>query len=162
MKTIDKLIICKGFALCRGIMSPYDSYYYTLEETSTDTKFSQLLYLLYGGGIAPDGKEYHNNLLLDVRDYYQKPFAFKSGSAGAMWLCINPIPANKFFDASLIKAGETRTIVGDGKEHVILSAKGDIIANDKTLEMFQYTRVLNGKEAVITVPENSEAIYLTR
>ena len=162
MKSIDKLIVCKGFALCRGIMSAYDSYNYTIEETSTDSKFSQLLYLLYGGGTAPDGKEYHNNLLLDVREYYEKPFAFKSGSAGAMWLCINPIPANKFFDASLIKAGETKTIRGDGKEHIILSAKGYITANDRILEMFQYVRVLNGKEAIINVPENSEAIYLTR
>jgi len=188
MKLMASLVLCKGFALCRGFITPNDTYTYDADETNVDTRFSQIFYMIDGSGIINvDGNqigskigsdiivdpnwqiEYDekvqksaNSMMIDFRDFYGKSYNFVAGEYGAGWLCINPIPSNRFFTPSLIRAGETKTIEGDGKEHIVMCAKGSIIANDKTLTQFNYTRVLNGKTAVIVVPDDSEAIYLTR
>ena len=160
MKLISSLHICKGFAMCRGHITANDQYEYTERETSEDTRFSQIFYLLEGSGIAPDGNFYKDKLLMDMRDYFQKQYKFIAGNNGATWLCINPIPANKFFDAEILNT--PTTIVGDGREHIIICAKGTIFANDKELKQFNYVRVLNEKTANISFSEDSEAIYLKR
>lgn len=188
MKLIASLVLCKGFALCRGFITPNDSYNYDASETNVDTRFSQIFYMIEGGGtlncegkvigsnvngnqyVDPEWRDAYNekvqmssnSMLIDLRDFYGKSYNFVAGEYGAGWLCINPIPSEKFFTPSLIRAGETKTIEGDGKEHIVMCAKGTITANDKSLNQFNYTRVLNGKTANIVVPSDSEAIYLTR
>jgi len=188
MKLIASLVLCKGFALCRGFITPNDTYNYDADETNVDTRFSQIFYMIEGSGtinvdgnqigskkgsdiyVDPNWQEAYeqkvlksdNSMLIDLRDFYGKSYSFVAGEYGAGWLCINPIPSDKFFTPSLIRAGETKTIEGDGKEHVVMCAKGTITANDKSLTQFNYTRVLNGKTATIVVPGDSEAIYLTR
>ena len=77
-------------------------------------------------------------------------------------MCINPIPATKHFDTKILLANSTTALVGDGKEHIIICAKGRITANDKPLNQFNYVRVLNDKAVNIVVPGDSEALYLTR
>jgi hypothetical protein len=188
MKLMASLVLCKGFALCRGFITPNDTYSYDASETNVDTRFSQIFYMIDGGGtlnssgkvigsningsqyVDPDWQSNYNDkvqmtsnsMLVDLRDFYGKSYNFVAGDRGAGWLCINPIPSGSFFSSSLLTAGTTRTIIGDGNEHIVMCAKGTITANDKPLNQFNYTRVLNGKTANIVVPSDSEAIYLTR
>ena len=167
MKLMSTLAVCKGFAQCRGFITPNDSFEYSLNDTTSDAKFSQIFCLLEGGGIMynSDGSEYGRSdttIALDLRDYYGKTYKFVAGDKGAAWLCINPIPADNFFSFELKKSNSNFTITGDGKEHIILCTKGTISINDKELKQFNYSRILNGKTADIVIPSESEALYLTR
>jgi hypothetical protein len=188
MKLMASLVICKGFALCRGFITPGDTYNYDASETNVDTRFSQIFYMIDGGGVMNcDGKVIGSNIngtqyvdpewqaayndkvqmtsssmLVDLRDFYGKSYNFTAGDKGAGWLCINPIPSANFFTPKLLTAGINLSITGDGNEHIIMCAKGTVVVNDKILNQFNYTRVLNGKTASIVVPGDSEAIYMTR
>jgi hypothetical protein len=165
MKLMSTLAVCKGFAQCRGFITPNDSFEYTISDTTTDSKFSQIFCLLEGGGVMynSDGSEYGRlNDVWDLREYFGKTYKFVAGDKGAAWLCINPIPADKFFSFELKRSNTNFTIEGDGKEHIILCTKGTLNINDKELKQFNYSRILNGKTANIVIPGESEAIYLTR
>jgi len=167
MKLESSIVICKGFALCRGHMTPGDSYSYTKDDTTQDARFSQVFYLVEGGGIMYDGigREHGRSDASDVwdfREYYGKSYRFLAGTSGATWLCVNPLPSNKFFNVELIRENNNKTIVGDGAEHIILCAKGNLTINDKSLSQFNYSRILNGKTAEVNVPAGSEALYLSR
>jgi hypothetical protein len=187
MKYIASNVLCKGFAICRGFITPHDNYFYNPEDAFVDTKYTQIFYLIEGNGylsynndkvmtydngslsINPSYREVidghlktGSTLMIDLRNYRGEAFSFVSGDKGAGWICINPIPAGKLFDSSLILGGTTRTIIGDGREHVIICAKGSITINGNPLNIFNYARVLEGKTAEIVIPSDSEAIYLTR
>ena len=187
MKFIASNVLCKGFALCRGFITPHDNYNYNPDDAVVDTRYTQIFYLVEGNGylsynndrvmtydngsltVNPDYSEAFRDhlkigstLMIDLRGYKGEAFSFVSGDKGAGWICINPVPASKLFDSSLILGGTSRTITGDGKEHVIMCAKGSITINDKPLSIFNYARVLEGKTAEVVVPSGSEAIYLTR
>ena len=167
MKLVSNLELCKGFAVCRGHITANDTYIYSIDDASTDTKFSQIFYMLEGSGTAynEDGSVYgssNNPGVWDLRSMHQKSYKFTAGEHGATWLCINPIPANNFFNLEILKQGSSKTIQGDGKEHIVMCGKGVITANDVELKQFKYTRVLNGKTINFNIPDGSEAIYLTR
>ena len=167
MKLMSTLALCKGFAQCRGHITANDSFEYTLDDTTSDSKFSQIFCLLEGGGIMYDdkGNEYGRSNTYnawDLREFHGKTYKFVSGAHGATWLCINPIPVNKFFQFELKRSNSEFDMVGNDKEQIILCTKGDIIVNDKTLNVFNYARVWTGKSAHVKIPHNSEAIYLTR
>ena len=188
MKLIASNILCKGFALCRGFITPHDTYNYSPEDANVDTRYTQIFYLLEGNGhlkynndvvmsysdgvftLNPSYKNEVENFInvkgstfmADLRGFKGRPFSFVSGDKGAGWICINPVPASKPFDSSLILGGTTKTIVGDGKEHVVMCVRGSININDKSFNIFNYARVLEGKTAEIVVPSDSEALYLTR
>jgi hypothetical protein len=164
---MSTLAMCKGFAQCRGFITPNDSFEYSLDDTTSDAKFSQIFCLLEGGGIMynEDGTEYGRSDISnawDLREFHGKRYKFVSGNKGAAWLCINPIPADKFFSFELKRAGSTFEVNGDGKEHIILCIKGTLNINDKELKQFNYSRILNGKTAHVVIPSESEALYLTR
>lgn len=159
--------LCKGFAICTGHITANDTYQYSLEDTTTDTKYSQIFYLFDGGGIMYDDNdnEYGRSDVSnawDLREFHRKKYKFVSGNKGATWVCINPVPANKFFDMELVKSNSQKTIAGDGKEHIILCLKGIITVNGNELTSLKYSRILNGKVADVVVPSGSEAMYLTR
>lgn len=188
MKFIASTVLCKGFALCRGFITPNDSYNYSPEDSNIDTRYTQIFYMIEGSGsiklnnnfvgsfdnnysnVVPEYQDHYNtyvkqgatSLLIDLRIMQGSAFSFTSGEKGAGWLCINPVPTDKLFDCDLILGGTSKTITGDGKEHIIMCAKGSITINDKTFSQFNYARVLEGKTANIVVPSDSEAIYLTR
>jgi len=188
MKFIASNILCKGFALCRGSITPNDNYNYSPEDDNVDARYTQIFYLLEGNGHLKVENDiigwYDNNIvtmnpecdseirnhvfnngatcLVDLKVFKGKPFGFISGDKGASWICINPIPANKPFDCDLILGETSKTIVGDGKEHIVMCARGSIFINDKPFNIFNYARVLKGKTAEVVVPSGSEAIYLTR
>lgn len=185
--------------MCRGYITPGDVYNYAPEDSYVDSKFTQIFYLIegtaglikcdgeyiasYNNGaldVIPEYKDYFDNhfdyvpqsstMMLDVRTFQGKAFNFEAGSQGGTWLCINPIPATKHFDAKILKPNTHTTIVGDGKEHVIICAKGKITARqgeksdtpERILNQFNYVRVLNDKVVNIAIPGDSEALYLTR
>lgn len=165
MKLIFDNVLCKGFVMCRGRMKGNSNYSYDKEVTSTDSKFSQILYLLEGGGIGPTGLGSFdgNNRLFDFRDYYNSDYELISDERGITWLCINPIPANSFFDAKLLLEREQYVFEGkQNKEQIIICVKNQITINNNTLNLFKYTRVLPGKTADIHIADGSEALYLSR
>jgi hypothetical protein len=188
MKFIASTVLCKGFALCRGFITPNDVYNYDPADADVATRYTQIFYLIEGSGSLYSGQtfvgEYNGtnsnvidsykdtfdqyvqkgdrSLLIDLRFVKGQPFSFQSGNNGAGWLCINPVPADGLFTPELLKSNTSRTIVGDGNEHIVMCAKGSITINDKTFNQFNYARVLEGKTANIVVPSESEAIYLTR
>ena len=167
MKLMSTLAVCKGFAQCRGFITPNDSFEYTVNDTTTDSRFSQIFCLLEGGGIMynADGSEYGRSDVSnawDLREFFGKTYKFVAGDKGATWLCINPMPADKFFSFELKRSDTSFTIEGDGKEHILLCTKGTLNINDNTLKQFNYSRILNGKTANVVIPSESEALYLTR
>jgi hypothetical protein len=188
MKFIASTVLCKGFALCRGFITPNDSYNYSPDDANIDTRFTQVFYMIEGSGsihlnnnfvgqfnsgssnVVPEYQQYYDqyvkrgnsSLLIDLRGFQGSAFNFTSGNNGAGWLCINPVPADKLFDCDLIRGNTNTTITGDGREHIVMCAKGNITINGKKFEQFNYARVLEGKTADIVVPSDSEAIYLTR
>lgn len=167
MKLMSTLAVCKGFAQCRGFITPNDSFEYTVNDTTADSKFSQIICLLEGSGVMynSDGSEYGRSdapNVWDLRQYFGKTYKLVAGNKGATWLCINPIPADKFFSFELKRSNSNFTIIGDGREHVILCLRGTLNINDKELKQFNYSRILNGKTANIVIPSESEALYLTR
>ena len=115
MKLIGSLVLCKGFALCRGHITENDTYTYTMEDTSNNTKFSQIIYTLEGGGelYDEDGKAVRKSgprEVNDLREFYKKPYSYMAGQNGATWVCINPFPVDKFFDVKLIP-GSTKSVM---------------------------------------------------
>lgn len=165
MKLISTLSVCKGFAMCRGHITSNDFYEYTQEDVSSDARFSQIFYLLEGSGTVynSDGSLHDKSDVSnawDIRYFYKKPYKFVAGDRGATWICINPIPADKFFDMELIK--QSTSIEGTEEEQNIICVKGTAIINDKQLKQFNYARIPNGKVANITVPEGSELLYIKR
>lgn len=195
MKFVVSNILCKGFVMCRGYITPGDVYNYSPSDAYVDSKFTQIFYMLEGNGtlkcngeyigsydngvldIIPEYEEYFSkylqkgtSLMVDLRIFQGKSFCFEAGSQGATWLCINPIPAVKFFDSSILLPNSATTIIGDGKEHIVICAKGKLSAKqgersdseEKIINQFNYVRVLNGKVANFTIPGDSEALYLTR
>ena len=167
MKLMSTLALCKGFAQCRGHITSNDSFEFTLEDTIEDSKFSQIFCLLEGGGAMYDsnGNQVGNSSgynVWDLREFYGKTYKFVAGQHGATWLCINPIPANKFFSFELKRSNTEFDMIGDDKDQIILCTKGNILVNDKSLNIFNYARVWTGKSAHVKIPHNSEAIYLTR
>lgn len=163
MKMVTSTILCKGFALCRGRMTMNDTFYYTKDITSEDSKFSQIMYLLEGGGMTPLGPAaFDTNKLVDFRDFYNKEYSLSCDERGATWVCINPIPADNFYDASLLVGNNKYTIEPDqDKEQIILCVENYITINDKIFNQFNYARILN-KSANISIPGDSEAIFLSR
>lgn len=168
MKKFETLAICRGFALCRGYITPNDSHEYSHSDTSTNARFSQIFYLTRGGGKL---YKYDNTIygesdtpnIWDLREFYKEPYILASGDKGAEWICINPIPANKFFDFELLSTGTKKTIYGNKeKEQSIICLKGTLLINDKVFNKYNYTRILDGKIADITVNNDSEALYLFR
>ncbi len=167
MKLIGAFAVCKGFAMCRGHMTSNETYSYTQEDTQNDAKFSQIIYVIEGSGILFDHdnnrvRSSGSNEVNDLREFYGKPYKFISGSKGATWICINPFPADKFFDVRLIKQNLNEIIVGSEKENVIVCVKGSITINDKKIEQFKYARILNDKTANIVIDSDSSALHLTR
>lgn len=78
-------------------------------------------------------------------------------------MCINPIPANKFFNAELLLENNDYFFEGDkNKEQTIICVKNKIIANNKNVNLFKYLRVLPEKIVKVNIPIGSEAVYLTR
>jgi hypothetical protein len=166
MKLISSIVVCKGFALCRGHITSNDWFEFGPLESSTDTKYSQIFTLLEGGGRLFDSAnnelgESNTTGTWDLRTLYGKSYKFVAGPHGATWSCINPIPADKFFDFEVKKEGEF-VYEGNDKEQIIFCLRGNITVNDKSLEQFKYVRVLNGKTANLTIPKDSEALYMTR
>jgi len=160
-------VLCRGFAICTGHVTANETYEYSLEDTTVDTKFSQIFYLYEGSGALYDENDVIYNKssvpsVWDLRMYYKKKYKFVANKLGATWICINPIPAYNFFDIEHLHSNTTKTIIGDGKEHVILSLRNKIIVNDAELTHLKYSRILNGKVANVIVPSGSEALYLTR
>ena len=167
MKKVETLAVCKGFALCRGSITANDFYEYTYHDTSTDAKFSQIFYLEEGSGELQlsDGSVYGNSLtsgIWDLREFYKKVYKFVSYEKGAKWICINPIPSNKFFDIELLKSNTEKTIIGDDKLQIILCLRGSLNINDKVFSQYNYARILRDKQAVIKVNQDSEALYMYR
>ena len=164
MKLIFDNVLCKGFVMCRGRMKGNEEYSYSRDVTSTDSKFSQIYYLLEGGGTGPLGyMSADNNRLFDFRDYYNHDYKLISDNSGITWLCINPIPANNFFDAKLLY--ENKQYVFDGNkdiEQIIICAKNYITINNNKINLFKYVRVLPGKTITVDIANNSEALYLSR
>ena len=167
MKTVETLAVCKGFALCRGSITADDFYEYTYNDTSTDAKFSQIFFLEEGSGELQnsDGTVYGSSLVSgvwDLREFYKKIYRFVPYEKGAKWICINPIPSNKFFNIEHLKAGTERTIIGNDKLEIILCLRGSLNINDKVFNQYNYARILKGKEAIIKVNDDSEALYMYR
>lgn len=188
MKFIASTVLCKGFALCRGFITPNDVYNYDPSDSNIDTRYTQIFYLIEGSGslysketyigdyngnnssVIDEYKQQYDqyvqkgdtSLLIDLRVFKGSHFSFRSGDKGAGWLCINPVPSDKLFVPQLIKSNTSTTIVGDQNEHIVMCAKGNITINGITFNQFNYARVLEGKTAEIVVPSDSEAIYLTR
>lgn len=167
MKKVETLAVCKGFALCRGSITADDYYEYTYLDTSTDAKFSQIFYLEEGSGELQnsDGTVYGNSLVSgvwDLREFYKKIYRFVPYEKGAKWICINPIPSNKFFNIEHLKSGTERTIIGNDKLEIILCLRGSLNINDKVFNQYNYARILKDKEAIIKVNEDSEALYMYR
>lgn len=164
MKLIFDNVLCKGFVMCRGRMTGNSNYSYNKEVTSRDSKFSQVYYLLEGGGIGPLGyMSTENTRFFDFRNYYNSDYELTSDERGITWLCINPIPANNFFDAKLLLEKEQYIFEGkQDKEQIIICVKNHITINDNLLHLFKYTRILPGKTANIHIADNSEALYLSR
>jgi hypothetical protein len=166
MKFIDQTVLCKGFAICKGHITSNETYNYGLDETTKDTKFSQILYILDGvGGAAFDhegnkitdmefGKAY------DFKEYYGKEYLIKSYDTGGTWIAINPVPASKVFIHELLNKNTNKTIVGTKEENIIICLEGSITINDKVLNQLQYARVLDGKTAEISINEKSIAMHL--
>jgi hypothetical protein len=163
MKMVSSTILCKGFALCRGRMTKNDTFNYTKEITSEDAKFSQIMYLLEGGGMTPLGPAaFDNNKLVDFRDFYKKEYSLSCDERGATWICINPIPADNFFDVTLLEGGNNYTFEPDiNKEQIILCVENYITINNKIFNQFNYTRIID-KNATVNIPDSSEALFLSR
>lgn len=164
MKIVDDLIMCKGFAICRGTMTAGETYSFTSANTSADGIFSQLGYCASGSAILydMDGNyklKFETGKLYDVRDFYNKDFYITAEENGGTWICINPTPANKFYKGSILEPDTVRTIKGSEKEQVVLCLSGKITINDKSLNQFQYARILKGKTAKISVDSDSLGIY---
>jgi len=168
MKLIGSFAVCKGFAMCRGHMTSNETYSYTREDTKDSTRFSQIIYLIEGAGTLfnQDNIATQNGVadeVYDLRDHYGKSYKFITDkNIGATWICINPFPANKFFDVKIIKQNTKKTIIGNEKENVIVCVRGHINVNSNLLEQFKYVRISNDKIGEIDVPADSTAIYLTR
>lgn len=164
MKLMDDLIMCKGFAICRGMMTAGETYSFTSANTSSDGIFSQLGYCVSGSAILYDSEgtakiKFETGNLYDVRDYYGKDFNIVAEENGGTWICINPTPASKFYTGVLLKENTTKTIKGTDKEQVVMCLNGEIVVNDKTLKQFQYARILKGKTAKLTLGPDTMGIY---
>lgn len=190
MKYMSTIAICKGFALCRGFMTANDKFNYDPADSNTDTRYTQITYLDPGVGsfyrnsdficgfdgsnltVSDNYKDWfdknvqlgdNNSALINIEEFKGTFCSFSTtDSVGIQWTCINPIPANKPFSPTLLKQNTNLSIQGDGKEHVIVSVRGSITINNKTINQYNYARVLGGKTADVVIPSGSEAVYLTR
>ena len=186
MKFIASTVMCKGFALCRGFITPNDVYNYDPSDADIATRYTQIFYLIEGSGSLYSGDTYigdynGNNssvideykqrfdqyvqkgptsLLIDLRVFKGTKFSFRSGDKGAGWLCINPVPPDSLYTPTLLTSDTT--IVGDDKDRVVMCAKGNITINDKKFDQFNYAKIMDGVTANVVIPSGSEAIYLTR
>ena len=147
-------------------MTSNEIYSYSAANTTTDGVYSQIMYCVAGSAELYD--ENNNkvreltvpkDIIIDFRDFYNKPYYFKAGQNGASWLCINPVPANKFYTATTINSNDKITINGSDREQVIYCVEGNVNVNDKNLKQFQYARVLNGQVANVHVDIDSTALY---
>ena len=165
MKNIASNVLCKGFVLCSGNISPNDEYHYNPADSTVDAKYTQIFYLIEGNGTLFkedsfvgqfDGSSFtvsnnyqyykdHNviegnkSALVDLRFLKGSSFNFKAGDRGASWICINPIPALKPFDCDLLS--NDFIINGDRKERIVVCSKGSITINDKQLKQYNYARI---------------------
>lgn len=189
MKYIASTTICKGFALCRGFITPSDKFNYDPADANVDTRYTQISYLSPGMGtfyrgndpvcsfdgtnytVSNDYKDWYTNnvqigdnqsALMNIDAFKGTFCSFEAGPLGCEWTCINPIPNDKPFTPTLLKQNTNMTIQGDGNTHIILSVKGSITINNKNINQYNYARVLEGKTADVVIPSGSEAIYLTR
>jgi hypothetical protein len=163
MKFIDDISICKGFAICKGHMTGNEVYEYSAEDAKKDTVYSQILFGVNGTGAAYDSNgnkitDINANVLYDFKEYYGKKYSIRAFENGGTWICINPIPANKFYTQKILT--NDTTIVGDGHEHVLICLFGSIVVNEKTLNQLQYARIFKDKTANIIIPDGSIAIHL--
>ena len=181
MKIIDPITVCRGFAICKGDFGPYVDNEQSVRDTSEDFKFSQIFVLLEGSGSFVcssnlSSKDGFGNLVpttdgvvndfkhnaWDLRELYKRSYKFVAGGRGAKWMCINPLPANGFFDFELIIPG-SRSITNDnGNQRFIVAAKGPIIVNNKQVDQFKYVRIFKDVTANIEVPQGSSALYMHR
>jgi hypothetical protein len=181
MKVIDPIIVGRGFGICKGIFDPYEENIQTVEDTSTDFKFSQIFILMDGSGsfygsvdvVTKDG--YGNPVSTtngaasdwkfnawDLRDFYKRSYKFVAGDRGAKWMCINPLPANGFFDFEIIQSG-SKVISGEnGKQNVIVCITGPIFINNKQIDQYKYSRILGNTIANIEIPQGCAALYMHR
>lgn len=165
MRLVDQLLMCRGFAICKGFISPGETWNFTTDDTSSDGVFSQLGYLVQGSGTLYDadgndrGRFENPGSLYDMRDYYGKACSIKVDSEGGSWICINPTPASKAYNGEVLKAETNKTIIGNDKEQVVVCLKGKISINDKVLDEFQYARIIKGKSANVVISSDSAGLY---
>lgn len=162
MRVIEPGILCKGFLICIGYVSPGDEIVITKEEMRKEGGFSQLGYTPMGEATLYDIDDnvlyrFKDNEFYDLRDFYRSNgLKYKSESGGA-WFGINPIPSNKIFNGRLLK--ENEVIEGDGIERVVVCVKGHFFANESKLDYKQYVRITKDKVVNIEIPEGSIALY---
>ena len=181
MKIIDPITVCRGFAICKGDFGPGVQNEQSVKDTSEDFKFSQIFVLLEGSGtfvstydvISKDGygnpvptsngiaSDFKHNAW-DLRDYYKRSYKFVAGNRGAKWMCINPLPANGFFDFELIGEGSKSITNDNGNQRYVVAAKGPIVVNNKLVDQFKYVRIFKDVTANIEVPQGSSALYMHR
>jgi hypothetical protein len=165
MKVLTTNQICKGFVICIGHMTANETYSFTTADTTKNGGYSQLGYCLEGSANVLDSNgnvtdTYSAGNLYDLKKHYNTAFSYTINSeVGGTWFCINPVPATKIYDGTLLTENTTTSYTGDGVESVVVCVNGTVTVNDKTLQNQNYVRILNGQTANVTVGAGSVALY---
>ena len=158
---IEKPRTCRGFVLCAGSLGPGEQYTFT---NTGDGDVNQIVYTLAGGGIdEQDGVVIHFNAgeITDVSSFANKPYLGTPGAEGVTWMCINPLPATKRYEHRLAPIGDSTFISNTPECHVICASETPIVCNGKTIQKFNYARILNGNTVNLNVPTGAAALIIT-
>ena len=119
-----------------------------------------------GRAVSPDGTiviEFSNDAVMDMSALADYPFyVTECYSNSGFGVNINPVPYTNDITCELLKGPTTKTVTGTSVQSAVISVKGDIAANDKTLAAFKFARIPEGKTVDISVPEGSIGFYLSR
>jgi len=154
-------IPCRGFSICYGTMTPNET---LIVSNTTDGYFNQWIYIYSGSASAisevSQTTELAEGTLVDVSQYAGAPIKYVAGNNGLTWLCINPIPITKRYDARLIKDATTETISPSDKETFIVCVDGILTCNGAQLKPMQYARVVTTSKT-FDLSQNGIAIICT-
>jgi hypothetical protein len=128
---------------------------------SGDGSATQFFYVTHGTAtFGPSGSAQTHTLtagsIVDIETLMGTPLTGSTESSAASWVSINPIPATRRFDYTLIRNDTPITVVGGAAESIVVALVGGLVANDQPIPEHKFARIPVGK--VVNIHASAGAV----
>lgn len=134
-------------------------------KNSGDGSTTQFFYVTHGTAtFGPSGKVQTYTLtannIIDIEDLMGTPLTGSTDGSSASWVSINPIPATRRFDYTLIRNDTPVTLTGSKSESIVVALVGSLIANGHLVSEHKFARIPVDKTVEIYASVGSVGVLL--